>query len=117
MRDWISYCGERLHRQQQALVVAFATRSKRHPLARFLPASGKDELNVHAHALVLPYRALPQGQIDCHEIVTTTLAELEPLNLLHLLQDNRANIGLGESAFIRGACWFGAITRFEETQA
>jgi hypothetical protein len=117
VRDWISFCGDRLHRQQQALVVAFATCSNRHPLARFLPATGKGEINIHAHALVLPYRALPQGQIDCHEIITTALAELEPLNLLHLLQDNRATSGLGESAFIRGACWFGAITRFEETKS
>jgi hypothetical protein len=34
--------------------------------------------------------------------------------LLHLIEDNRPAIGLGQSSFIRGACWCAAIKYGEE---
>lgn len=117
IRDWIDFCGERLHHRQQAMVIAFATRDDSHPMAKTLPPLGVQNLRAHAHALILPHRALPQGQIDCQEIISTSLAELEPINILHLLRDARHNGGLGESSFIRGACWYAAITDFEELQS
>lgn len=114
IRDWIDFCGERLHHRQQAMVIAFATSDDSHPMAKALPPLGVRNLRAHAHALVLPYRALPQGRIDCLQTITTTLAELEPLNILHLLRDSRPEGGLGESAFIRGACWYAALTDYKE---
>ena len=111
IRNWLAFCGERLHRQAQALVVAFACRAQQHPLyAQLPPLPSAPEIRAHAHALVLPYRALPQGVLDPAAAVRAAFQESEPVNLLHLLEDDRPAVGLGQSAFIRGACWCGPIT-------
>jgi len=62
-------------------------------------------LFLHAHAVVLPFRSLPEGRIELTETVQVLFASTEPVDLLHLITDNRPLAGLGESAFIRGACW------------
>ncbi len=105
IRNWLAFCGERLHRQQQALVVAFASRSADHPLYRLLPPASSPELRLHAHALVLPYRSLQQGRLDLAAAVASAFDENEPVNLMHLIEDDRPLVGLGESSFSRGAVW------------
>jgi hypothetical protein len=43
------------------------------------------------------------------ELLKTTCHSLQ--GLLHLLGDYREQTGLGESEFLRGACWFAPIER------
>jgi hypothetical protein len=43
--------------------------------------------------------------LDLETSVRAVFEENEPLGLLHLIEDKRPAIGLGQSAFIRGACW------------
>ncbi len=110
IRNWLAFCGERLHRQTQALVVAFATRTAQHPLTAHLqPLPSAPEIHAHAHALVLPYRSIQQGVLDYIPAVRAAFQESEPIHLLHLLEDDRPAVGLGQSAFIRGACWCGPV--------
>ena len=106
VREWLAYCGERVHRQAQALVVAFISRDPAHPLAAHLsPVPSRPELRAHAHAAILSFRALPQGVLDLAASVRAVFDDNVPLGLLHLLEDNRPAVGLGQSAFTRGACW------------
>lgn len=106
IRDWMAFCGERLHRRSQALVVAFAARDPAPPWLPALAASPfTPGLRLHAHAVVLPFRPLPQGVLDAGTTVRTAFADCTPLGLLHLLGDDRPVVGLGQSAFTRGACW------------
>jgi len=106
LREWLSFCGERVHRQAQALVVAFFCRDPGHPLAAHLtPVPARPGLLAHAHAVVLPFRPLPQGVVDLETSVAAVFEDNMPLGLLHLIEDDRPAVGLGESAFIRGACW------------
>ena len=108
VRDWLAFCGERVHRQAQALVVAFISCDSAHPLAAHLsPMPSRPELRVHAHAAALAFHALPQGVLDLATSVRSVFEDNVPLGLLHLIEDTRPAVGLGQSAFIRGACWCG----------
>ncbi len=118
VREWLAFCGERVHRQSQALVVAFISRNAAHPLAAHLsPVPSQPELRVHAHAAVLSFRPLPQGVLDLATSVRAVFDDNVPLGLLHLIEDNRPAVGLGQSAFIRGACWCGPAQFLTEALA
>ncbi len=106
LREWLSFCGERVHPQSQALLVAFLCRDSAHPLAAHLtPVPARPGLLAHAHAVVFPFRPLPQGVVDLETSVAAVFEDNTPLGLLHLIEDDRPLVGLGESSFIRGACW------------
>jgi hypothetical protein len=42
--------------------------------------------------------------------VRQVFAAAEPVALLHLLEDPRPALGLGQSAFVSGACWCASVT-------
>ncbi len=106
IRDWLRFCGERVHCQAQALVVAFFSRDPSHvSIPELLPLPSRPDIHAHVHAAVLPYRPLQQGMLALEESVRAVFEDNEPVGLLHLMEDNRPAVGLGQSAFIRGACW------------
>ena len=70
----------------------------------------------HFHAAAFSYRPLQKGRIDLDSTVTT-LFEAETLQgILHLLNDDRAIVGTGQSEFVRGACWMAPITEIVVTR-
>ncbi|HCE44974.1 MAG TPA: hypothetical protein DET40_15650 [Lentisphaeria bacterium] len=106
IRNWLGFCGERIHGQAQALVVAFLSRDPAHaPFSQLSPLTSRPEISAHAHAVVLPYRPLQQGVLELEKSVGAVFEDNEPIGLLHLIEDDRPAIGLGQSAFVRGACW------------
>lgn len=110
IREWLSFCGERVHRQSLVLLVAFVTRNPSHPLAPLLtPSPSSPGLLAHAHAAVLAFRPLPQGILQLDPTVAAIMEDNNPTALLHLIDDDRPTVGLGQSAFLRGACWCGPI--------
>ena len=118
VRNWLAFCGERLHHQALALMVAFASRDPAHIAAPFLtPLPSQPQIRAHAHAVVMPFRSLPQGVLELEASVRTVFEENEPRGLFHLIEDDRPAIGLGQSAFIRGACWCAPFHLATETQS
>lgn len=106
IREWMSFCGERVHGQSLALLVAFVARDNAGPLASHLkPLPSRPGLRVHAHAAALGYRPLPRGVTDVSASVRMALEDNVPAGVLHLMEDSRPAVGLGESACIRGVCW------------
>ena len=104
IREWLSFSGERVHSGDLALVVAFACSGPLQGVA--LPAlPSHPDWFVHAHAAVFPFRPLPNGAIELAPTVQQLFASAAPQALLHLVEDDRPALGLGHSAFIRGACW------------
>lgn len=117
-RDWMVFCGERVHARQSAVLVSFASRqsvSEQPPLLAPLPSL--PGVSAHTHAAVLPFRPLQAGVVDLAPTVRLLLESAEPLDLLHLVEDARPAIGLGQSAFIRGACWCSPLSFGKECRA
>lgn len=109
VREWLSFSGERVHGGELALVVAFAS-TEAMPQGVSIPAlPSRKGWRLHAHAAVFPFRPLPNGAIELTATVQQLFAGAAPQALLHLVEDDRPALGLGHSAFIRGACWCAPI--------
>ena len=105
VREWLSFCGERVHGGELALVVAFASAEAPPAGVGLPPLPSHPGWYAHAHAAVFPFRPLPNGALDLAGTVQALFGGAAPLALLHLVEDDRPALGLGHSAFIRGACW------------
>ncbi|MGV8096593.1 MAG: STAS domain-containing protein [Mangrovibacterium sp.] len=114
VRDWLSFCGEKVYAGEQTLlfgVVAKASQIRNRTLLKQLPSN--TELAAHMHAVVFPYQPLPNGNIDLKQQVDKFFSGPPPMALMHLIDDNRPVQGLGESTFIRGACWSAPLKNTE----
>jgi hypothetical protein len=49
------------------------------------------------------------GELDLKQTVAALFENQHLQGLLHLLGDYREPAGLGESEFVRGACWIGSL--------
>ncbi len=115
IKEWISFCGERVYSRQQALVFGVAARQENKEGHVLLPASNMyPGLYLHAHAAVFPYQPLESGIIGMKEATERFFNGPSPLALFHLVEDSRPVTGLGESAFIRGVCWCAPINNHQE---
>jgi len=114
IRDWLSFTGEKVFSGAQALlfgVVANASELKNFSLLK--PLTSHPDLAIHMHAAVFPYQPIPNGSIDLKHQTDIFFAGSPPMALMHLIEDNRPVQGLGESSFIRGACWYAPVTNKE----
>ena len=110
VRDWMSFTTERANERQVVLIVGFAETS---PTLESLPfmrriGPGTPALG-HFHAAVFPYRPLPKGRVELAEMVAPLLNSAAAETVMHLLADEREFEGLGETDFMRGACWFSPL--------
>ncbi len=67
------------------------------------------DLAAHIHAAVFPYQPLQNGKIELESAIGKFFNGPPPLSVMHLADDDRPVVGLGESALIRGACWFSPL--------
>jgi anti-anti-sigma factor len=110
VRDWLSFTAERAYKHATVLVAGVAQRGVPGPLEALVRPLGTDPaLQGHFHAAAFSYRPLPRGEFMLRPAVTSLFEQQTLQGILHLLADNRPASGLGESAFVRGACWFGPI--------
>jgi hypothetical protein len=116
VRDWLTFTAERAYLHSMALVVGVATRSEPGPLAPLVRPLGK-ELLGHCHAAAFSYRPLPRGELEMRPTVASLFEKQNIQGILHLLADRRETVGLGESEFVRGACWFGPIHEVMENRS
>ena len=111
IREWVGFCGERIHGGKSVLAVGFAAkRGACGPLEPFLaPLPSRPGICAHVHAAAFPFRPLPEGAIPARETARGLFEAGDPIGLLHLLEDDRELTGLGQSAFVRGACWLAPL--------
>src|SRR5262249_38648013 len=111
IRDWLSFTGEHVARGATTVVVGVAARSGAGALAPQLRPLGTGTTPVgHFHAAAFSYRTLPKGEIELQSTVAALFEQQSLQSILHLLGDYRDATGMGESEFVRGACWVGPIT-------
>lgn len=114
IRDWLTFCVERSYPRLQVLMAGAVRRTPDGSAASPLPTLGsRPGLAAHVHAAVFPFQPLPNGRIDLRSTVRTCFNGPPPLAVMHLVDDARPVVGLGESALFRGACWFGPVPNEE----
>jgi anti-anti-sigma factor len=124
IRDWLSFTAERAYTKSVVLLAGIAVRGSGGALAPVIRpfANGSSSglpLAGHIHAAAFSYRPLQRGQIDMKASVKMLFEEQALEGILHLLRDERAISGGGQSELVRGACWIGPISNImvEGTQA
>jgi anti-anti-sigma factor len=92
-----------------ALAVGIATRAGRAQSDGGQVRPMGPDCDGHFHAAAFRFRPIRKGLIDLGATVTGLFEPEQLLGVLHLLHDDRAIAGCGESEFVRGACWIGAL--------
>jgi anti-anti-sigma factor len=106
LREWLSFSGERAYTGEQALIFGVATSQNQHKNHNLLvKLSSKPTISAHVHAIIFPYQPLQNGKLDLKRQMDKFFNGPPPKGLMHLIEDNRPTMGLGESSFTRGAMW------------
>jgi anti-anti-sigma factor len=118
IRKWFSFTSEHIFPHSLVVVAGIAARGSPQgdaaaltPLVRRL--SSDRDLHGHFHAAVFSYRPLKKRRLNLQETVLSLFDSQELQAVLHLLHDDRAISGSGESLLVAGACWVGPIVRVE----
>ena len=114
IREWLWFSGEKVFPSEMGLVFGIVADSTKSPRFSLLSPTVERNLQIHAHAAVFPYQPLQNGNIGLTASVRRFFNGPAPLALMHLTEDDRPLSGLGQSMFIRGACWCSSIKNPEE---
>ncbi|MGD9822948.1 STAS domain-containing protein [Desulfobacter sp.] len=109
IKAWLNFSGERAYARHQAVILGVVSRGSVNDGQLLFPMEPDSEYAAHLHAAVFPHQVLQNGRIDLFETLGRFFNGPSPLAVLHLVNDSRPVIGLGESALVRGACWFSPV--------
>ncbi len=116
IRDWLSFTTERTNERNLTLMVGMAVREPPALVAPFVRLLAPDaRVHGHFHAALFPYRPVQRGELLLEKVVSGLMAAGSAQTLLHLLADDREFEGVGQSEFMRGACWIGPMADFQIT--
>src|SRR6267154_83350 len=115
IRDWLSFTAERAYAKSVVLLAGIAVRGSADVLAPVIrPFSNASSSGLpvagHFHAAAFSYRPVQRGQIDLKASIKTLFEGQALEGILHLLSDDRALSGSGQSELVRGACWVAPIS-------
>jgi anti-anti-sigma factor len=105
VRNHLSFTAEHAFVRTTVVAAGFVARD---PLPELRPLGGKRDLYGHFHAAAFTFAPLKKGRLALKALVAHVFEHQSLLGVLHLLHDDRP-AGAGESALIRGACWFGPM--------
>jgi len=110
VRDCMNFTTERAFSRSLVLVAGIVSRQPSAPLAKLTRRMlRKRDLHGHFHAAIFPHRPLKKGLEQLGDIVKILFEAEQIQSVLHLLNDDRELIGVGESEFSRGTCWIGPV--------
>jgi hypothetical protein len=111
VREWLSFAPERLYPMSTTLIAGVVARRPTGPIrAHLRPLGASGGLQGHLHAAVFSYHPLPQRTVELATLVRGFFVNHELRDVLHLVPDGREDVGVDESALIRGVCWVAPIT-------
>jgi anti-anti-sigma factor len=110
VREWLSFTAEPAYTHSLVLVAGVAALGDAGLLAPILrPLRTGSSVMGHFHAATFSYRPMQKGDIDLNKTVRSLFEDQILQGVLHLLSDDRAIAGAGQSQFVRGACWLAPL--------
>lgn len=113
IRDWLSFTAERAYTKSVVLASGIAVRGSADALApviRPFPSTSGLPVAGHFHAAAFSYRPVQRGHINLTASIKSLFEGQALEGILHLLSDDRALSGSGQSELVRGACWVAPIS-------
>ena len=110
VRDAVNFTVEPSHSKMLAITVGVASRKPNGQLLKFCRPLGKNNATVgHFHAAVFSFHLLKKSNIKLSKTINTIIENEQIHDVLHLINDDRETIGIGESEFFNGTCWVGEV--------
>ncbi len=121
VRQWLSFTPEHVCQHSLALIVGVALQEPPSgataPLAPLVrPLAKGSSIHGHFHAAVFSYRPLKKRKLELQDTVASLFGDEDLQAVLHLLNDDRAITGGGESELVSGACWVGPLGRIAHAE-
>lgn len=106
VKGTFNFTTEPAHPKMLTLSVGCFASDQKREWGHFLrPLSPAAKCFGHMHSAVFPYVPLKKREIDLSETVSALFNTSELLDVLHLMNDSREIVGLGESQLSQGFCW------------
>lgn len=110
IRDQVNFPSEQTHHGMLSVTTGVFSPIKEDWRNSFLrPMEKEGKLMGHFHSAVFSYHPLKKQAIDYRESIQTLFDDHQFITILHLTNDYRPAVGIGESEFKHGSCWFGPI--------
>ncbi len=67
------------------------------------------DIRQHIHSAIFNYYPLSKSDLNMEETISSLFEDDKLESVLHLLNDQREAVGIGESEFLQGVCWIGKL--------
>jgi len=110
VKESVNFTTEPEFRGSVALTTGIVTKKKGGDIARFTrPSAEGGELRQHMHSAIFSYFPLSKSDQDLYKTVFSLFEDDKIDSVMHLLNDQRETVGIGESEFFQGICWVGPL--------
>jgi len=110
VKEMVNFTTEPEYRGEVALNIGIVTKSKNEEIAKFTrPLKEDSDLRQHIHSAIFRYIPLSKADLNLNETVSALFEDDKIESVLHLLNDQREAVGIGESEFLQGVCWVGEL--------
>ena len=111
IRDRLLFTAEPAYANETCLIIGIVSKNPSYPLSSQLrPLATDSDLYIHAHAGIVPFIPIKKGYIDLPESLDKFMNAQTIRGVLHLLNDDRDGVGVGESYLRRGALWCAPVS-------
>jgi len=116
VREFVNFTTEPAYAKMLSVTLGFFARNPDSTLKQYLRPIASGSTNyIHAHSAVFPYQALPQQERIANKLVMQLFENNIPIDVLHLMNDSREVVGLGDSTFKHGIAWLGKLNNSKTT--
>ena len=117
IRDRLLFTAEPAYANETCLIIGVISRKPDQLLAsQVRPLADDSELSIHAHAGIVPFNPIKKGYIELGDSLDKFMSTQTIRGVLHLLNDDRDGVGVGESYLRRGALWCAPVNFNGENQ-
>ncbi|MBN1925100.1 MAG: STAS domain-containing protein [Prolixibacteraceae bacterium] len=110
VKNTVNFTTEPAHNRMLTLSVGYFTLHAGLEDQSFVKKIQPDgQMYGHIHTAVFPYTPLKKTAIDLDETIAFLFNSSELNDILHLTNDTREIVGLGESNFVQGFCWVAPV--------
>lgn len=115
IKETVNFTTEPAHAKKLTLSIGYFSAEKNKDNEKFLrPLGPESKFSGHTHTAVFPYIPLKKRDIDLNETIEFLFETSELTDILHLTNDTREIVGLGESQFVQGFCWIVPVSAINQ---
>jgi len=111
IRDHINFTTEPAYAKMLTLSLGFCYLNPDERLKSYLrPDKPGSDFYVHIHTAIFPFQSLPKKANSAEELILHIFDSSIVQDVMHLVNDSREIVGLGDSSFKQGVAWIGKLS-------